>query len=210
MTLGIAIPSIIDHLSLFNQLLDSLEQSTILPDQVSISISSFDSKLEFKQYPFELIITKTLDKQNPCQNRNIAANKLTTDIISFFDSDDISHIKRNEFLIESFKKGSNAIVHNYIEGSDRNSLFYKSDIGDIIFYNNYIDKVFGDCPYPKNSLHKGYACGHASFTKEMFNKFKYDESIGWSIGEDAELLRRIVLNNIPISYIENPLLHYLH
>lgn len=209
MTLGIAIPTYINHLEFLNQLLDSLEQSTVLPNQVSISISSFDGELKLKEYPFEVIITKTLTRQNVCQNRNIAASKLTTDIISFFDGDDISHIKRNEFLVESFKNGSNAVVHNYTMNRDRNSLCYKSNIGDILFYKDYIDKVFNNCPFPKSSLHKDYACGHASFTKTLFDEFKYNESIGWFPGEDGEILKRIVSKNIPISYIENKLSHYI-
>ncbi len=50
MTLGIAIPTYIGHLNYLTQLLDSLEQSTILPNQVSISISSFDGELNLKDY----------------------------------------------------------------------------------------------------------------------------------------------------------------
>jgi hypothetical protein len=209
MTLGIAIPTYINHLGFLNQLLDSLEQSTVLPNQVSISISSFDGELNLKDYSFEIIISKTKDRQNPCQNRNIAASKLNTDIISFLDGDDISHIKRNEFLISSFENGSNAVVHNYTMNKDRNSLFYKNNINDIIFYKDYINGIFPNCPFPKNINHKDYACGHASFTKELFDKFKYNESIGWIPGEDGEILKRIVSNNIPISYIENKLSHYI-
>ena len=112
MTIGIAIPSYGEHVKYLENLLDRISMSTVLPKQVSVSVSSFDGELTFKDYPFELIITNTSEFKNTSQNRNIAASKLTTDIISFIDSDDLPHIKRNEFLLDSIKQGSKIIVHN--------------------------------------------------------------------------------------------------
>lgn len=47
MTIGIAIPTYNNHLIFLNDLLTQISKSTILPKQVSVSISSFDGDLNF-------------------------------------------------------------------------------------------------------------------------------------------------------------------
>ena len=87
-SIGYAIPTYKGHLIYLESLLDAIAESTVLPSEVSISISSTDEEIFFKEYPFKLIVTKMLEPKNQSQNRNIAASKLTTDIITFFDGDD--------------------------------------------------------------------------------------------------------------------------
>ena len=211
MTLGIAIPTFSGHMYHLKTLLDSISLSTVLPKQVSISISSFDGDFNFDGYPFEVIVTKTNEKKNVCENRNIAANKLNTDIISFIDGDDISHVKRNEYIIESFKMGSTALVHNYHIDSNVKSEWYKTNIEPINYFHGYVDTVFDDCTFAKNlKNHQDYHCAHISVKKEIFDNIKYNESIGWQVGEDGEYTRRLVGNGILISYVSNKLSQYVH
>lgn len=211
MTLGIAIPTFSGHIHHLKNILDTLTLSTVLPKQVSISVSSFDGDFDFDTYPFEIIFTKTNEKRNVCENRNMSAGKLNTDIISFIDGDDIPHIKRNEYVIESFKNGANALVHNYHIDSNVKSEWYKTDLGPINYFHNYINTVFDDCTFAKNlENHQDYTCGHISVKKEVFENIKYDESIGWQVGEDGEYTRRLVKNGILISYVSNKLSQYVH
>ena len=83
MTLGIAIPTYIGHLKYLKEILDLLQNSTVKPNQVSISCSSLgdDYHINYENYDFEIIFTPTIEVKNPSQNRNIAASKLSTDII---------------------------------------------------------------------------------------------------------------------------------
>lgn len=209
MTLGIAIPCHSSHINFINDILDKISQSTILPNQVSISVSSYDGNIELKNYKFELIITKTIERKNACENRNIAASKLSTDIISFIDCDDIPHIKRNEYVIESFRNGAVAVVHNYLQSNNLNTSFFNSSIGETLFYKDYIDTINDNCTFAFNSSnHKDYHCAHISVKKEIFETFKYDESIGYIPGEDGEYTKRIVKNGFKISYLENKLSLY--
>lgn len=211
MTLGIAIPTFKGHSHHLKQLLDSISLSTVLPSQVSISISSMDIELTVEDYPFEIIITKTNKKRNVCENRNIAASKLNTDIISFIDGDDIPHIKRNEYIIQSFEMGANVLVHNYYINSDTTSDWYKGNLERLEYFNDYVDTVFVNNTFAMNSQnHQDYHCAHISLKKEIFEKFKYDESIGWESGEDGEYTRRLVGNGILISYVSNKLSQYVH
>lgn len=89
MTIGIDIPVHYKYIPYLEPLLDSISNSTTPPTEVSVSISDCPDNFDLKEYPFKL--------------RNIAANALSTDIISFIDSDDLSFSNRNEFYFQSGK-----------------------------------------------------------------------------------------------------------
>jgi glycosyltransferase involved in cell wall biosynthesis len=114
MTIGVAIPTFSGHIHKLPRLLDWLDDSTVRPSQVSVSVSSC-CQLELKRaYRFELIVSLSSHYKNPAQNRNLAASRLDTDIISFMDGDDLPHPQRNEFVLEAFRKDAiAALVHNY-------------------------------------------------------------------------------------------------
>lgn len=211
MTIGIAIPTYSGHLYHIHDLLDQISNSTILPTQVSVSLSSFDGDIEFNDYPFELIVTKHKESKNTSQNCNIAASKLTTDIISFFGGDDLPHIKRNEYIIESFNRGCNIIVHNYIR-SDKNAKEFTSDIGELDLFIDYIDTYISDHDFPVSSVGGKvcYANGPISISQEIFNKYKFGESSEFDGREDTMYNSNLVKNGHKISYIKNNLMLYIH
>ena len=86
---------------------------TILPDEVSISISEVDDYKPNKDYGLNLIITTHTEPKNGAENRNIASGKLSTDIISFMDCDDLMHPQRLEFIKKSFDNDIDAVVHEF-------------------------------------------------------------------------------------------------
>lgn len=210
MTLGIAIPTYIGHIQHLTRLLDAISKSTVLPEQVSVSVSSFDGELDLSTYPFELIISKTLDYKNPSQNRNIAASKLTTDIISFIDGDDLPHINRNEFILKSFEIGSSVVTHDY--HTFQGELGQISDyIGDLIYLKEYIDTYISYDIFPRNKdNHLSYHNAHITISKNIFDKFKYDENEELKYREDSEFNSRLVKNGHKICYISNKLSYYRH
>lgn len=156
MTIGIAIPVHYKYIPYLEPLLDSISNSTTPPTEVSVSISDCPDNFNLKEYPFKLILTKTKNKKNPCENRNIAANALSTDIISFIDSDDLSFSNRNEFLLKSFMNGSNVVVHNY-EITKNRDIQISSTQEDLEIFHEYIDTVRGNIPFPFNKdFHQDY------------------------------------------------------
>lgn len=210
MTIGIAIPTYKNHLNSLETLLDKISKSTILPNQVSLSISSTEEYKVEKNYPFELILTVTNDYKNPSQNRNIAASKLTTDIISFIDGDDFPHPQRNEFILKSFDLGSECVVHNYYKKSHLYEDFFKIKYENIVRLPKHIDTVYNDTIYPRNkNNHIDYHCAHISVLKELFNEFKYDEDNQIKYKEDSYYVRTLVENNHPICFLNNKLTLYL-
>jgi len=210
MTIGIAIPSYKGHMMYLNNLLNKISESTILPNQVSVSISSLEEEINLGEYPFELIVTQTSDFKNTSENRNIAASKLTTDIISFIDSDDLPHPKRNEYIINSFNFGSKIVAHNYEYGQTSNNI-YDNDIGDFEILEGYIDTFISERHFPESSKgHQSYHNGHISLLSEIFQEFKYDEDPSlYRCCEDSEYTSRLVNNGYKISYISNKLSQYI-
>lgn len=210
MTIGIAIPTYKNHINNIENLLDIISKSTILPKQVSISISSINQYVFNKKYPFELISSVTNETKNPSQNRNTAASKLQTDIISFIDGDDLPHPQRNEFLLEGFKIGSECIVHDYIKNSILNNNFFNIKYDNPNLFQKYIDTVYYDTIYPRNSLtHLDYHCAHISITKKLFDNFKFDERESIKFQEDSYYCRTLVENNHFICYLNNKLSQYI-
>jgi len=218
-TLGIAIPIYKNHVSFLEKLLDVISQSTILPDQVSVSISSYEDFKVNKKYNFDLIISQTKEHKYTAQNRNIAASKLDTDIISFIDGDDLPHIQRNEYIIKSFKNTEcKALVHDYKNGQDFNFLTQKYQIKDEDLLINYLDIWNDSCPFalPSNNIHIPYHNAHISIAKDIFHNFKYNEYENesreiWNshgCAKDSLYTKTLVKNNIKISFLKNKLSLY--
>jgi len=210
MTLGIAIPSYNDHVPYLYELLNEISKSTILPEQVSVSLSSFDGELNLEEYPFELIVTKTSEFKNSSENRNIASSKLTTDIISFIDSDDLPHTKRNEYLLDSIKQGSKIIVHNYQMGIN-DGIVCDNPIGELVLLKEYVDTYLDERRFPVGSKgHQDYHNAHITLVKSVFDEFKYDESPEFFKCEDSIYTSNLVKNGLKICYISNKLSFYRH
>jgi hypothetical protein len=206
---GLAIPIVGYHSKYIPELLSLILKSEVLPDEVSICISSSNITFENLNYPFKLIITQTKYFQNAAQNRNTAARKLNTDIISFFDADDIPHIKRISYLLKAFEMGANVVVHNFFQSSIRDIDFTDSKIEQINYFPNSINSNNSKYPFPvSNTLWQKYACGHISIKRKIFIKYRYNESKLYLRREDAEFASRLVKNNIFISYINNELCLY--
>jgi glycosyltransferase involved in cell wall biosynthesis len=122
LTLGIAVPCYKDHIPKLYQMLDSIEQQTVKPHMVIVSCSSYSSvegELEAQKYSFPLTIITSQNKHNAAMNRNIAMNLLNTDIISFFDADDIMHPQRTELILNAFiKTKCDFLLHSHISPAE--------------------------------------------------------------------------------------------
>ena len=211
MTLGIAIPTYSGHLKYLDQILDLLQNSTIKPNQVSISCSSLNEEynIEFEKYDFKIIFTPTREIKNPSQNRNIAASKLTTDIISFIDGDDFPHIQRNEFILKSFENNEiMCLVHDYYQSVQKNEVFLKSIYEKIDLRINYIDIVIDNICATSSIRHLKLHNAHITVRKEIFDKIKYDEREEYKYKEDSIYTRDLVQNGYLISLLTNELSQY--
>lgn len=207
-TIGIAIPTYKHHVKYLKRLMDSINNSTVKPNQVSISCSSFDKELNIDDYDFEVITTVTSDFKNTSQNRNIAANKLDTDIITLIDGDDLVHPQRTEFLLEYFSENDNPVVHNYKQTSNPDYEFLSVIYSNMDLYVDYIDTIEEKQIYPISKYRDEIIANNSiSMTKETFKKHRYDENT--KLHEDSYYNRKLVESGYKISYIKNELINYI-
>lgn len=189
-TLGVAIPCYHGHINILKNLLDSIEKQTRKPDMVVVSCSGTnDTPYTQDQYSFPLNIITNPNKMNTAQNRNIAANALDTDIISFIDADDQMHFQRLEIIEKAFENDIVIFLHNYIDGFDKPDIKYD----DIVFDINRIGLypcgwMIYHIDNPQNNIHNA----HVSIHKNIFNLIKYNESPYWCAREDSLFNSEIV------------------
>ena len=214
MKIGVAIPSYYGHITRLFDLLDSIENQTVLPDKVVVSCSSTSSFENTKKYNFSLDIIITSDKHNASQNRNIAAlNLLNMNYITFMDADDIMHPQRIEFLLKGFQShDSDIILHNYFEWTKgtiekffeifeeiniRTHTLIQSCTGCITQINGYSDRV--------DKIHHG----QVTVKRSIFEQVQFPEEREFETKEDSVFCYRVFsLPNIKHTYIQNELSYY--
>jgi len=110
LTTSVIIPCYYKHAQYLENLLHEFSEQTSLPDEVVISISEAHklkaglvNKLENHIWPFELIIMQTDRPKWAGENRNIAAENSSGDILICQDADDLPHPQRIEIIKKIFK-----------------------------------------------------------------------------------------------------------
>lgn len=215
MTIGLAIPSCKSYIQPLENLLENISKQTIIPDEISISISEVEEWYPQNDFGLNLIITPIREIRDGAENRNTAGLKLSTDLISFFDCDDFMHPQRTEFILESFIENNIvALVHEFDISENvpwkekqwspsdfMSHLYDKKDLElDIIKFIN------PNHLYPVNEqVNKNYHNAHVTVRKEIFEEIKYQEG-KW--GADSLFNREIVEKGLSISMLNNKLSYY--
>ena len=195
-TIGVAICCYHGHLSKLGRLFDSIEHQTRRPDEVVVSCSS--TTLEDVVYrrdmytvPFRILIHG--ERRNAAQNRNYASAQLSTDVVTFFDADDIMHPQRLAVIADAFEAHPTLqiLLHNTEFGI---SLEFPR-FTNVYLYMNQL----GQCPWgsttlkvPLNEAH--IANGHVSVRRRVLTEITYPEGVGFRGREDTvfttEIIRR--------------------
>ena len=208
MTFGVAIPTYVKHVQYLQNLLENIAKSTVKPDKISVSCSSVnvDRTVEFDVYSVPVVIQYTRAVLNPSQNRNKAAQMLTTDFISFIDGDDLAHPSRIEYIQNAFTESPSldAIYHGY-EIAERDKPFQALDVPDLI-QNQTIPNpdVLGIRVGTYNIHH-----AHLTVRRSVFDKFKFDERPEMKYREDSAYAHGLATRGVNIGYLANPLTHYI-
>ncbi len=211
-TIGIAIPCFIGHIDKLKVLLKCIEDQTILPTRVVVSCSSSrpeDLDINESDYCYPLHVITHEQKLNAAQNRNCAASQLDTDIISFFDADDIMHPQRNQCIIDGFNTHLDAValIHGYITNSETLEMeiygtftdFYK----DIFYLKDDIQIITGQPLLPRlfNNKNIKLNSGHCSIKKSVLREIKWNETRHVCGMEDVTFVVDIFKHFGPLSII---------
>ena len=213
-TFGLAIPACDSYIPYLEKLLRNISEQTVIPDEVSISISEVDKYTPKEDYGLNLIITSHRDKKGGAENRNIASDKLSTDIISFMDCDDLMHPQRTEFIKKSFTSETLAVVHDYEISETQiwkknvynETEFLEQKWNYVSINHNVIDTVSDKHLFPiSNTYDLSYHNAHVSISKQISEKYKYDKT---HVFPDSLFNRTLVEDGVKITHIGNKLSYY--
>ena len=207
MRLGIAIPCYNKHISRCLELLDSINTQTRLPDNVVVSCSSCKPEdFPIQTYKFPLQVLTTEERKNSSENRNIAARALDTDLICFFDADDLMHPQRLEAIYTAFLQETDIVLHGFFLESECAQEF--PVLEEFTIRKDILSKCRSGCirsDYGYRIHH-----GQASVTKDVFAQVQFPEEHMYQTREDCVFCFHVFsLPNIRSSYIAHPLSKYI-
>lgn len=200
---SIIIPCHYTHFDFLEEILFAHTKQTILPDEIIVSLSEahhIDKEriqtLENHPWPFEVKILCTNEKKAAGENRNIACEKVTGDLVICIDADDLPHNRRTELVKYFFENYQiNCLFHLY--SSDESNFFSKIETRKI--RSNYLKD------YKKFTYHGFNAIPHAHicFLRDLFNKVQWPstyrlEDINFNI-EVFEKIENIALLKLPLT-----------
>jgi hypothetical protein len=203
MRIGVCIPGHANHLQYLQKCLVSIEQQTVKPTVISISISSHTGILPPIQCSIPLKISVTPNAACAGKNRNIAAKAIEdeVDILSFVDMDDWMHPQRLEIAAKAFAENAADCFLHFFEVVSKQS-FHELSVTDYKWIEP-TQKLFTDCfsasrdcicgrvevtgiPEGNNT---GSTKGHITESVKAWRSSPFPE--GYGIGEDCENLYRL-------------------
>ena len=205
-TLGIAIPCYRPHAHLIPTCLDGIESQTVKPTKVVISCSSTSEMPTLSRsysFPCEILITS--EKQTASQNRNVAARHLNTDLISFFDVDDLMHPRRLESILECFKSPCDIVLHSFAEGTT-----LETDEPCIKIRRNVLQRAPSGCAMVVDDVPAKIHHAHSTVRREIYDRVQFREQLEYNRIEDAVFCGDVLsLPSIRSAYIATPMSAYV-
>lgn len=195
------------HFKHIDFLIKNIEQFTLLPAEVIISVSEYNNK--FPTINSNILNIKLLPiniKQNAAQNRNGALQTAIYDYICIVDGDDLVHLKKMEICSNIIKNNPNVnlLLHNYDKFNEQRWNFDKIlDESNIKLHECVINPTCSNLMTQPNGFAIHHA--HAFFKKNIFNEIKYREDDSHSGREDGffcqDVLRKfgnVYMVNLPL------------
>lgn len=194
-TISVIIPCHYVHFKHIPELLSHIQQQTLVPNEVIISLSEEDkidpqqiSAVETKKYPFALQILRHKNKLGPGENRNCACEVATGDIFITADADDIPQKQRFEIIAHAFKNYD--VVHVVHKWSRALCGMYLIDK-----INRRMITTCADFNRITNSITNG----NIAIRKEVFKKIRWSNLL---IGEDVQFNKCVVTEFKKTMFIE--------
>ena len=189
-TIGIAIPCYKHHIRYIPQIIENLRSQTRKPDAIVISCSSVDEEAlkeleDLPQTELDLTIIPIKSYKNGSMNRNIAASHLKTDLICFFDVDDLMHPQRTAFIENIYEKTKfDVLYHNYIGMADTFDDHVSCDI-----------HILDPGQKPSRPAHHA----HVTVRRELFEQIRWPEGRVYEGCEDSAYLMMLTFPEVVVT-----------
>ncbi len=208
-TIGIAIPCYKRHIPHLQTLFQSIQNQTLYPTKVVVSCSSVeeaDCEQIHTDYPFPIEIIHHRERKNAAQNRNCAAAALNTDIVCFFDADDVMHPQRLQAIHVAFQNQDvNIVSHSYTVGNHPFELY---DTFSIEYHG--LQKAPTGCAVLKRNWSAAIHHSQVSVRKHILEKTKFREEACMERKEDAIFCGDVLAySENRNAYIANSLSNYV-
>lgn len=198
------------HFKYIVDLIKNIEQFTLLPSEVILSVSEYNdtfptinsSILNIKLLPINI-------KQNAAQNRNRAIQVALGDYICIVDGDDLVHLKKLEICSNIIKNNPEVtlLLHNYDNFKYQTWNFNKSiDDSNIKLHECFINPLSSNLMTKPTEINIHHA--HIFFKKDIFNDIKYREDIFYERKEDGFFCQDVLRRFGNVYMIDLPLVGY--
>lgn len=196
--ISIGVPCIMKHAKHLPTLIKSINNQTLLPYEIIISLSSTDkitgeyiSKKLNEISKVNVKVIDTIEDKYAGDNRNICVENCNTELISFIDADDELCPTRTEVLEEVYKKYNFDVLYhlytkkecNNFDGKVINNNVLREKIN--IDYNKFLH--FTKSSIPVKNIHHGHYTIKTNIMKKIPSK-------SYRRGQDTEHLYRLKLN----------------
>jgi len=213
MRIGVCIPCYKLHIPFLKHCLDSIENQTRKPDIVSISISEEQQMPILPTYSFPVKIVCSAEKQCEGKNRNIATANIDTDIVTFFDADDIMHESRIEVIGKHFEESDiDGFIHNHKKCA---AVQYRTRQMNRIDWEPITNVLYKD----GFTASKDYICGRIlspygestngnfSCRRKVWEDMQY--AINYGPGVDCEYIYNVFKKGYNLGYCPDKLTYYI-
>jgi glycosyltransferase involved in cell wall biosynthesis len=141
------------------------------------------------------------ERKNASQNRNFGASILQTDILSFFDADDIMHPQRCEAILRASKQ-SDITLHSYTQTCDFETYSdFEIDYGKL-------QRAPSGCAIHIDDWRKLIHHSQVSVRKSVFNSIQFREGSEFERKEDSVFCGDVLQAGFKNAYISNILSKY--
>jgi hypothetical protein len=152
------------------------------------------------EYSFPLTIVTCSERRNAAENRNIAASRLTTDLVSFFDVDDVMHPQRLESLSDC-----DITLHSYLVGDDEPFCMYPWPLSR----TNVLRQGPTGCAIVVDDPNARIHHAHVTVKREILSRVQFRTDREYERREDSLFCGDVLaLPDITSVYIANPLSRY--
>jgi glycosyltransferase involved in cell wall biosynthesis len=207
--ISVIIPCAYMHAKHLYQLLTHIEQQTMLPDEVIISLGEAHrvqpqviKTIENKKWAFPCKLLKSNAINYVSKNRNIGCRHATGDVLVLQDADDLPHPQRIEVIKYFFENYQvDFLMHHFIMANTPKDAANFTKIPDLelisIDWGTDFESMF--------SQHK-FTNGEIAISKDLFSQMQWIESMRRQ--EDTEFNQRVFKTFKQLLLVEEPLLCY--